>query len=745
MANQLTNILNKIIVYLIMGLIFLLPLFFLPWTEEWFEFNKQYLLWLVVAMRVILWAGKMFSDGKRLVLKRTPLDIPILTFLLIIFLSSLLSIDKFSSLAGFYGRFSDAWLGLLSLVFLYFVIVNIVSDRSKLKITSLVELLFYSHGLVLTVVFLSVFGWLNKIFPNFLVLNTIGGSLNILAVYNVVMVVLLFGWLFFNCQGASGLGLLKTWLFRIILFLSLALLALINFSLAWWCLLAAGFLFLLAEFRIKKKLGEKMIWPLVLVLIVVIFLLFPSQTGKIDYYLAGQELSREISLDYKDSALIAVATLKDNLILGSGPGTFAYDFSLYRDVSFNTQEFWQLRFNKASSHILEMAGTLGILGILSYFLILSLLVYLVYIFIKRLPGKKDERGRAVTLAVALLILILLQFLYLNSTVLLFLFWLLLSFLMVLWREIGLPIFEDLKINLNKNKIIFKMLMITVFLAASGWAIIVGFETRYWLADFYARAGSEKNLIKAVNLNPYRYSYQVGLAKHYLNEIKNEIIKPANLRDDNLIEESIEKSVKWARAATVTQPNSVLCQETLGMVYRDVRLLTQGSELWAIRAFEEASKLEPTNPVLLTELGKAHLNVNMTEEAEVFFSKAIELKNDYYEAKFGLAKVQSKKNREDKALEILEELVKVYTTEEVFYEQGRLYYNQGKIEEAINNFSQIILINPNHSNALYSLSLALELQGEDEEALKYFRRVLELNPDNEEIAKRIEDLEVRSEK
>ena len=78
--------------------------------------------------------------------------------------------------------------------------------------------------------------------------------------------------------------------------------------------------------------------------------------------------------------------------------------------------------------------------------------------------------------------------------------------------------------------------------------------------------------------------------------------------------------------------------------------------------------------------------------------------------------------------------------EVYYDQGRIYFSRKNYDLAINKFSQVIKHIPNHSNALYSMGLALEELGEKEEALKYFKKVLELNPNNEEIEKQIQSLE-----
>ena len=187
------------------------------------------------------------------------------------------------------------------------------------------------------------------------------------------------------------------------------------------------------------------------------------------------------------------------------------------------------------------------------------------------------------------------------------------------------------------------------------------------------------------------------------------------------------------------PNSVLAKETLGVIYRDIGPLTLGSEAWAVKYFADALTLEPTNPVLATELAKAYLNNNDPVEAEKYFRRALGLKSDYYEAKFGLAKAYLKGKRDNQALTLLNELAREVYDTEVFYELGRFYYNHGEIEKAMERFKLVLSLSPKHANSLYSLAVAYEAKGNPGEALKYYRQVLELNPGNKEVEKKIREL------
>src|SRR5258706_15676664 len=96
---NLINWLNRIIRYYFYSLFFLVPIVFTNNTSELFEFNK---LWLTFGLTIIIvatWISKMILQ-KRIIYKRTSLDIPILLFLASQTISTIFSIDSCISLSG---------------------------------------------------------------------------------------------------------------------------------------------------------------------------------------------------------------------------------------------------------------------------------------------------------------------------------------------------------------------------------------------------------------------------------------------------------------------------------------------------------------------------------------------------------------------------------------------------------------------------------------------------------------------
>jgi len=127
---RLFNFCNKVIEYSFYLLFFLIPLAFTSDTSELFEFNKLWLTFGITIVIALAWITKMVIR-KELRIQRTPLDIPIVLFLISEIISSFLSLDMHVSLWGYYSRFNGGLFSILAYVFLYYAFVTNLRDEVK--------------------------------------------------------------------------------------------------------------------------------------------------------------------------------------------------------------------------------------------------------------------------------------------------------------------------------------------------------------------------------------------------------------------------------------------------------------------------------------------------------------------------------------------------------------------------------------------------------------------------------------
>jgi len=731
------NILNSITKYSIYVLVFLTPLFWLPLSFEVFEFSKLYLLFFLVSLAFLAWLAKMTIYDKELRFRCSPLDYFVLGFLGVAVLSVIFSVDRSSSLYGFYGRFSNGLIALLSLGALYFLITNNVGAKSEtnsnIQISKILNLFLWSSGLVVLIGYFSIFNVWQKIGDFWpaamtqMTFNPVAGSLEGLSIFLAVVITLLVGLLLVSK------GSVLRWL---ILAASLGLLVIINFTMAWVVLLATLGIFLGLSLwkRIFKENVNRLLLPIFLIIVAALFIAFkPINLGLPQEQILSQPVSWQVGLG------ASTENIKSGF-LGSGIGTFHYDFAKYKPIAINESWLWQIRFDRAGSHLAEILGTMGFLGILSYLAIIGMFLLIGYFLI--------ANRMLLPLSMVFTALAVAQLVYYQNLTLAFSFWLMLGLAVVSWQKpikekvVSFKDFPELSLVLSTAVIVLGIAILAFYY----------FGANFYLADAsYSQGlrllGAERleKLEKAVSMNPYSSRYRVALSRSYLYEALRELQKPEAERDSKMIENRVANAIAQAREAVELQPNVVQNWENLGVIYREISGMAQGAIDWGIRSFEEAIKLEPTNAVLYTELGKLYLATGDNQKAKEYFQKALEKKSDYSDAIIQEALLSEREGVLEEAIAKLEGLLmQTPLNVEARFQLGRLYFNNDRIDEAIRQFQQVIMLVPNHSNAHYSLGVAYSAQGQTRKAIEEFERVLELNPGNQDVIQKLENLRAAAE-
>ena len=798
---------NYFLRYFLYFLVFLLPLFFLPFSVEIFEFNKTLLLFVVSSLAFLIWTAKMIIIDRRLVFVKTPLDVPIIIFIFLILFSTVLSVDKISSVLGFYGRFSDSLMIYLSLAILYFVGVNSMVGRSAVFINSLVKIFLVSSFIVVVV---SLFHSLGiKLIPldeaQFNSFNLVSGSLNILGIYLVSVIIIAF---YYLLETKNALVKYSVYL---LIAISLILLAIIDFVPAWIVLAISLFVSLISMFMVQKRRPEihadDGITRQCLVLtglIIIVSLAFiatsltfinkniesnfedsiisssikdrimsPVDDGQIG---DSNRFTKEVVLDKKTAISVAVEGIKEDPIsgiVGTGPGTYLYNFAKFKPAEFNNNIFWSARFDKAGSEIIEKISTIGILGTLSYLLIM---VVVIGMFLKALRQIRDNNF--IYLFSAWFSLLFFQFIYLGSTTTKFVFWMLTIALAVEYcssrtQDAEKNIFWEFKIR--KSNYIFCLSLLLVIM--SSVAISYYYQIRFYQAEAaYKNAilinekaikdtslnkqdawevldKSVKDLNGVIEKNPYNGTYKLYLSDTYFNRltivIQEESEKSDEERNNQKIAQEMKSMVDHAKSAADENPNNIIFQQKLGDVYAYMfsNIKIADADEWAIKKYNRAISLEPINPILHTELGKVYVSQYLESNIEdkindaiSEFEKALELKSDYLDAGFQLGLAYEIKGDNEKAISQLNSFIENGTADiNIAFQLGRIYYNSGDTDEAKKIFLEITRIQPGNSNAHYSLGLIYEREENNENALKEFELVLSLNPNNQEVVEKIEEL------
>lgn len=729
-----------------------IPLFMDRNLMNYYIIPKQYAFICLLLINVILFVAKMILS-KTLSFRRSVMDLPILALLLVALFSSIFSLNNYDSFLGRSEYFVLNYIYLIFLAVFYFLITNFIHTKSRWS--GLLDALIFTGGFtallfVLKAVFkLDIISW---VFP---------GATSTIDLINTPFGI----WMIIILMVSAGALLKKTLsVGKSIAYFSVAILAfvcltLLSFKLLWWLLLGALIILLLIGVSFMKDVRLGWVSTLFAMLIlVVVFIAF----GTPRYMQTA--VPAEISLGVQPSWHISSKTVfsgPKNFILGSGLGTFNVDFSQYRSVEFNSDAWaWSLRFSQPFSTffaILAEGGMVMLLFVL--FMVLFGLGHVFNVWFKRnlvqsraveIDEDAGQRIDGFVVGGAWLVLTASMGLVFFGAVLWWLWWLLLGLMII-----GLSFFNPLIIKTKsltvedtpQYSMTFSFIMIVVL---AGLIMVGVWGARLYMAEgAYSKAISSANYDEAQqNLQTALYQrgssdlYHAALAQVYLMQA----VALVNQGSEDLqaVSAFVAQAVNEARTATELSPRSVAIWENLAIMYENAAVIVPEAREWAIKSWLKAHDLEPTNPVLSWRLGNNYALFENLDDAIKYYKESIELKPDYLDAHIGLSRVYEQQNKIDDAVEAYKQALSYGGSNNaaILFDFGRLLYNRNKDEDR--NDAEILWLNavrlqPNYSNALYSLALLYESKGDKTTALQYYYKVKDLNPDNTDITSKIRSL------
>ena len=730
---------SKILVYL---LIFLFPIFFLPISRDPLFYPKEIVFIFLVFLSLLFWFLDGIISKKKLILKENNFFYLAL-FLLFFFsgLSTLFSVFKNASFWGFPLEIGEGFLFLLFCLLFTFLILNVFENFSEIFTAFLI---FFFSSLVLAIVsILQIYNIFSLPFVN------LSGSISSLSIFFAVSLPIFLSF-YFQSKGFWKI------IFGLPLLISLFLL--ISFGVKFsWVLIFLSTIFLLV-FSLEKKKGEidlerGIILSLFLILSIFYFF-FPIR------FKIFPALPVEVSLDFLAEIPILKGVFSEgikNILLGTGPGTFIFDYSKYRPIILNQTLFWGTRFSFGASTIFDWFATKGILSALS--LIFLFLLSFFFILKKILKERENLKIFEIGIFISTLISFLSLFFYSLNLFLWFYFWLFLAssfFILSKKREID---FSSVPFSRPFFFVVF-------FVTISFSFILVGWQFQKYLADVYYQKANQKInqdvdlaiefFKRATKLNPQADIYWRDLSQTLLVKA-TQVSQDQNLSENekrNLINQTVSDGISAINQAITVSPQNVANWNVKGFFFRNL-IGVEGAGEIAVQSYQNAISLEPSSPYSLTEM--ARVNILMAQDfarkgmedskisslslAKMNLGRAIELKSDYAPAHYLMAVALSQEGQEKEAISKLEETIKIAPNDlGLIYQLSLLYYRTNEIEKAENLLKSALQSFPQYSNARYLLGLVYDREGQKEKALEEFKKVAELNPENEEVKKIVENLE-----
>jgi len=151
---------------------------------------------------------------------------------------------------------------------------------------------------------------------------------------------------------------------------------------------------------------------------------------------------------------------------------------------------------------------------------------------------------------------------------------------------------------------------------------------------------------------------------------------------------------------------------------------------AVKAYEEAIKKEPEEPIYYNNLGICLNKLGKYEEAIGAFKKMLELQPQSLSANKSIGELYGIMNNYQEALPYFVKATEIDPSEpEAFYNLGACLMNLQDYPKALEAFSRVKVLKPDYAQAYYQVGMIYVNQNNKEEAIANLEKFLVLAPED----------------
>lgn len=660
------KIIDTTIIITIYILAFLLPLAFTRFTTEYFDSAKLILLSIGSLLLLLLWALKIYLGGK-ITLIKTPLDFLFLLFLVVALISTVLSPTPYPALFGLIPKVHGSLIFIVALVLFYFMITSNVKNEKQTQ--NILYLMVISAVILATISLLSYF----RIFLPFKAAQvtyfSLAGSPAATAIYVTMLLPLSVGMglktkKLFELKLPEGLAILATAIFLVTIIL------IGNLSI--W--IGAGVAIALTLYFCRPSKEMLLALAIIGVIVAVVAVLAYTPTLKNETALGklSSSFQKEVQLPFVISWKASAGAFRDSPILGTGPGTYLYDFTQYKPVEINKSDLWDKRVGQAHNQYLQTLAEMGGTGAL---ILILISITFIFIVLRNIRGQEPVTAGLGLAGITFAILMVLSpMTVLTQSLGVMLFALFLNSLKDRHSQI-----REMEVNLASGygsvpPLVTSLMLIPVLCLIVAGAYFLG---KLSLGEYYHRKAIDalasnkglegyNNLVAAESKNPQIDLYRVDLAQTNFalaNAIAtqkgpSEASPGGSLTDSDRknIQQLIQQAIAEGRAGVALAPKSAANWEVLANIYRQISGVAQNATQFSLDAYGRAIQLDPLNPLLRLAVGGVYYQAKNYDLAVRFFDDAVSLKPDYSNALYNLAIALREKGNIQDAIKVAEKLV-----------------------------------------------------------------------------------------
>jgi len=656
--QKATNFLQKLI-FVVFNLLFFLTPFIFTWAnQELFEFSKMLFVYAMTIILAGLWLTRMVIEQK-IILKRSKLDYFILAFLISQIISTIFSLHVRTSWFGYYTRFNGGLLSTITYITIFYAFISNI-NKNQLKA-------IYS-SLLLSVLLISLYAipehfnhspscwlitqkfdtncWSESNNPRYRAFATFGQP-NWLAAFLISLIPLNLSQIFKEKKFQDRL-----YLIFVLLMSSSALFFTKSRSGIIGLAIGIGFYFLL-KILVHSKKRLMVFLKLSIFSLIAIFLVLVINKSLIS------KLSDSI---FKEKTAIQTTTVQEGgtpseeirkivwqgafkvwqryPVFGSGVETFAYSYYLDRPLAHNLVSEWDFLYNKAHNELLNLLANSGLVGLITY---LGLIVMSFYLGIKSLLNKQGDQEILAILSgiLAMFVSNFFGFSTVTTNLLLFGFFAMLILHLQQEKSEKIAPIENIiesRYLINKDYIMCAIICLLTLISLDKIRLI-------WQADYLFTKGQNTfesgnwqvglpMIQEAIKKSPKEALFYDELAGDYA-ELS---IAFANDKQSTNSAQLAQKAIESNQYALQLNPVHLNFYKSQARIYIRLGQLDSRLYSYAEQALRKAITLAPTDAKLYYNLALILEAINKNDEALLNMEYAIQIKENYLQARNELARM-----------------------------------------------------------------------------------------------------------
>lgn len=358
-----------------------------------------------------------------------------------------------------------------------------------------------------------------------------------------------------------------------------------------------------------------------------------------------------------DSWQISVEALKRSPIFGAGPANYLTAFNLFRPVTYNQTDLWQVRFTTASNYYFTLLTETGFLG-LAALIVLLITVYKVFSQDMKAGITKENMGDHLEKFSLVLMVILFALLPVSPALLVFLFPLLALFSKSEAKTVHLNVAASDSESLAASRVP-SIIVGLPFLA--GVIAVVFFGSRVLAAEATFKSsldalskndaqGTFNLMTQSISQNQNVDRYHASLAQVDM-ALATSIASKKDITDTDrsTITQLVQAAISEGKATVTLNPSRSGNWEVLAQIYTSIMPFATGADQFATQTYTQAVALDPINPNLRIALGGVYYALGNYDSAIDSFKLAALAKPDLANAHYNLAIAYQAKKDYDNAI------------------------------------------------------------------------------------------------